>query len=498
MTFTDEELTATINGLWVLIAGVLCFLLQAGFGLLEAGSVRAKNAKNIMIKNLLDAAVAALAYWAVGFAFAYGEGGNPFIGLSFFFLKGTNDYIMWFFQFVFAGTTATIVSGAVAERCRFMAYIIYSFALTGFIYPVVAHWVWNADGFLYGKVYDFAGGGAVHGVGGAAAMAGAYFLGPRIGRFVKNEETGKVEPVEIPGHNLVLAALGGFILWFGFFPFNCASGANIVGFQAVIDTGRVAVVTTLAGATGAFTLLFYGRVCLKTWDMMLALNGLLAGMVATCSGVNAYEPPIALVVGASGSMVYYAQNWLFENVLHIDDPLGASALHMGAGFWGLLLVGFLGSPDYLGDDRDLIGIFYGGNGKQLGYNLYGMVVYFSWAFGTCAILFWTLNYFGRFRVSEEVELMGMDIHHHGGHAYRLGSMVTSQLQQYTTEQLKADSAVEVEKLVIEKEEDSSPKKDEVDVEVDMEVEKSEELVEAQDGGMRRRKRRLSSLPSGAV
>lgn len=159
-------------------------------------------------------------------------------------------------------------------------------------------------GFFTGKaVYDFAGGGAVHGVGGAAAMAGSYFLGPRIGKYVKNEETGKLEPVEIPGHNLVIAALGGFILWFGFFPFNTGAAANVVGFDALVQTGRIAVVTTLAGATGAFTLLLYGRFRLKVWDMMLALNGLLAGMVATCSGVNAYEPPIALVVGGTGAMV---------------------------------------------------------------------------------------------------------------------------------------------------------------------------------------------------
>lgn len=153
----DPEIAEIINACWVFLAGCCCFLLQAGFGLLEVGSVRAKNAQNIMLKNLLDAAVAALAYWATGFGLAYGEGGNPFMGLSLFFLKGSDAYITWFFNFVFAGTTATIVSGAVAERCRFRAYLIYSFFLTGFIYPIVAHWVWCPDGFFYGKVQDYAG-----------------------------------------------------------------------------------------------------------------------------------------------------------------------------------------------------------------------------------------------------------------------------------------------------------------------------------------------------
>ncbi len=171
---------------------------------------------------------------SVGYAFAYGPGGNSFIGGSYFFLEGTEDYIGWFFQYVFAGTTATIVSGAVAERCQFQAYLIYSCFLSGFMYPVVSHWIWSADGFLAGKVLDFAGGGAVHGVGGAAALAGAWILGPRKGRFIKNEDTGKIEVIRIPPHNMVLATLGGFLLWFGFFPFNGGSGLNIVGEGAII------------------------------------------------------------------------------------------------------------------------------------------------------------------------------------------------------------------------------------------------------------------------
>lgn len=231
--------------------GVVCFLMQAGFGLLEAGSVRAKNAQNIMLKNVMDAVITAWAYFLFGYSVAYGADGGKFIGgSSLLALRADKvssvDFLYWFFNCtlsspsvlcvyllpvllthlfrifcpptdVFAGTTATIVSGAVAERCQFRAYLVYSFVLAGFIYPVASHWIWDSNGFLNGKVYDFAGGGAVHAVGGIAAATGSYILGPRKGKFIIDDETGKKKPVDIPGHNMVLAALGTMILWFGFF-----------------------------------------------------------------------------------------------------------------------------------------------------------------------------------------------------------------------------------------------------------------------------------------
>jgi Amt family ammonium transporter len=416
-TFTDEDIIAAVNGVWILVAGVLCFLLQAGFGLLEVGMVRSKNAQNIMIKNLLDVAVAALSYYAVGYGLAYGEGGSPFCGQSYFFLNGTEDYIGWFFQFVFAGTTATIVSGAVAERCQFRAYLIYSAVLTAFIYPVVSHWIWSADGWMAGKVLDFAGGGAVHGVGGTAALSAAWILGPRIGRFSYDEETKKWTSHKIPGHNLVLSALGGFILWMGFFPFNGGSGLDIGSVDGALITGRVVVVTTLAGASGGVTMLAFGRIKSGEWDMMLSLNGVLAGMIASCSGVNTFHPTVALFVGFSGSWAYYLQDWVTEYVFHIDDPLGAAALHMGAGFWGCILSGLLANDEYVGEE--MAGLFYGGSIKTLGWQLIAILAYFGWAFGTCSIMFGTLMYLGWFRVSEEEESEGMDLTHHGGSAYNI-------------------------------------------------------------------------------
>jgi ammonium transporter, Amt family len=277
----DPEVEAAINALWVLVAGIFCFFLQAGFGLLEVGSGRSKNAQNIMLKNLVDISICAIAYWTFGYAFAYGEGGNTFIGNSYYFLKGTDNYVGWFFQFVFAGTTATIVSGAVAERCRFRAYLLYSLALSGFIYPVASHWIWHGDGFLNGKVLDFAGSGAVHLVGGAAAMAGSIFVGPRIGKFTKNPTTGKTETNVIVGHDTILAALGCFILWMGFFAFNGASCSAFFCPDAS-STGRIVVVTTLAAAAGGLALLAYGNFFFKIYDLKLAMNGVLAGMVSSC------------------------------------------------------------------------------------------------------------------------------------------------------------------------------------------------------------------------
>ncbi|KAL7568902.1 hypothetical protein ACA910_015549 [Epithemia clementina (nom. ined.)] len=369
----NEELTNVINLGFVLICGFLCFLLQSGFGLLEVGSVRRKNAKNIMLKNTMDAAVSALAYWAVGFAFAYGTSNNGFIGNSRYFLMDEDgedfeDYVNWFFQWVFAGTTATIVSGAVAERCRFRAYMIYSAFLSGFVYPVVCHWIWDPSGFLYGKVMDFSGSGAVHLVGGAAAMAGAWILGPRIGRFVQNEQTGEWQAVEIPGHNAVLAALGTLVLWFGFFPFNAGAGYAVASNADIVTTGRAVVVTNLAAASGGCALLFYGVLRNGVWDPAFAMNGLLGGMVASCSGVNVFDTWSAIIVGILGALGFYVQVWVFETKLRIDDPLNASPLHMGSGIMGMLAVGFLAMTRWL-------------------------------------------------RVSEEAELMGMDQHEHAGFAY---------------------------------------------------------------------------------
>ncbi|KAL7525479.1 hypothetical protein ACHAWF_001382 [Thalassiosira exigua] len=421
----DADIQAAIDGLWIFTAGVLCFLMQAGFGLLEVGSIRAKNAQNVLLKNLLDGCAAALAYWAVGFGLALGEGGNPFWGQSYFFLIGYEDQLVYFFFFyVFAGTTATIVSGAVAERCRFRAYLIYTFVLTGFIYPVASHWIWSPDGFFHGRVIDYAAGGAVHMVGGAAALSGAWVLGPRIGRFEYDESEGRWISKPIRGHNAVLAATGTFILWFGFFPFNAASGFTIVN-EGFVQVGRAATVTALAGASGCLTLLWVGYRFRegKTVDLGLSMNGLLSGMVATCSGVGYFDPWAGIPIGATGALSYYAMAALLEK-LRIDDPLGAAPVHLGAGAWGMFLVAFFVNGRYMDDPPpERVGIFFGGNGVLLGWQLAAIALDFAWPMVTCSIMFGIMKKFGIFRVSEEAEKMGMDSHHHGGAAYHWGSVV---------------------------------------------------------------------------
>jgi ammonium transporter, Amt family len=372
-----------------------------------------------MIKNMMDACVGAIFYYLFGYGFAYGSGGNSFIGTDTFALRNNQDYIIWFFNYTFAATTATIVSGAVAERCQFGAYLVYSSALTAFIYPVASHWIWHTDGWMYQLgVLDFAGGGAVHGIGGAAALIAATMLGPRIGKYTVVDGT-VVKVNKIPGHNLVLSALGGFILWFGFFAFNAASGYNIVGEGAII-TGRVAIVTCLGGASGACTLLFYTRIREGTWDMMTSLNGLLAGMIATCSCCNVIEIWASLIVGPTGALVFYLSSYIIEYKLHIDDPLGASPLHMGAGFWGTIMAGFLATPEFAGEGKE--GVFYGG-GKQLGIQIAAVLAYIGWTVATCVLLFGSLNYLQLFRVTKEEEIAGLDYHHHGGYSYVLKKII---------------------------------------------------------------------------
>merc|ERR1712151_1097416 len=440
------EANLSIDVLFVLTMGIVCFLMQAGFGLLEAGSIRAKNASNITLKNMMDASVSAIAYYLFGYSLAYGAGGNSFIGgSSLMFLKsdmiGTTDYIYWFFNYVFAGTTATIVSGAVAERCQFRAYLIYSFALAGFIYPVVSHWIWDPSGFLNGVVYDFAGGGAVHMVGGVAAAVGAYILGPRKGKFVVSEETGKKVPVEIPGHNATLAVLGTIILWFGFFAFNGGSAYTIAGKAQYLATGRAVVVTTLGGAFGGMLTMFWGYYATGAWDIGWVINGLLGGMVATCSGANAQEAWAAVIVGLLGAAATQGQVLLFEHVLFIDDPLNASAVHLAAGAVGMIWVAFVANPEYSGED--FTGIFYGGSWSFLGWQIVGRIVYSAWTLVTSGLLFGAMNYMGWFRISDEEEDAGIDISEHGGKAYPLDDewMTKETVQKEPVEEESVEKAV---------------------------------------------------------
>lgn len=436
---TVESLTSDISLLygrldilWLLFGAYLVFFMQCGFALLEAGSVRAKNTKNILLKNVLDACLGAIIWWFMGFPIALGDSTGKFAGGKDFFMKdltanvnGSSKYFaVWMFQWAFAATAATIVSGAVAERCKFVAYLVYTTCLTAFIYPVVVHWAWSTEGWLsawtgddapYLKangLIDFAGSGVVHMTGGAAALVGAVFLGPRTGRFTP---TGAV--VDMPGHSTVLAALGTFILWFGWYGFNPVS---TLAFEYMGDAARVAVTTTLSAAAGGCTTLAIHVALKNPPDVFPALNGILAGLVSITAPCPVVEPWAAAFIGFVGGFVYYGSSSLLKK-LQIDDPLDASPVHFFCGIWGVLSVGLFAEKEYVGSvygqDPDAYGAFMGGGGKQLGNQIIGVLAITGWVCSTCALVFGTLKALKMLRVSAEDEELGLDSSHHGGDAY---------------------------------------------------------------------------------
>jgi len=436
---TVESLTSDISLLygrldilWLLFGAYLVFFMQCGFALLEAGSVRAKNTKNILLKNVLDACLGAIIWWFMGFPIALGDSTGKFAGGKDFFMKdltanvngSSNYFAFWMFQWAFAATAATIVSGAVAERCKFVAYLVYTTCLTAFIYPVVVHWAWSSEGWLsawtgddapYLKangLIDFAGSGVVHMTGGAAALVGAVFLGPRTGRFTP---TGAV--VDMPGHSTVLAALGTFILWFGWYGFNPVS---TLAFEYMGDAARVAVTTTLSAAAGGCTTLAIHVALKNPPDVFPALNGILAGLVSITAPCPVFEPWASAFIGFVGGFVYYGSSSLLKK-LQIDDPLDASPVHFFCGIWGVLSVGLFAEKEYVGSvygkDPDAYGAFMGGGGKQLGNQIIGVLAITGWVCSTCALVFGTLKALKMLRVSAEDEELGLDSSHHGGDAY---------------------------------------------------------------------------------
>jgi len=425
---------AAANAMWVLVCGVLVFTMQAGFAMLCAGSVRAKNVKNIMLKNLLDACVGALSFWSLGYGVAYGKyhDGNELIGSSFFFLSGQferrDTFYNWFFQFAFAATAATIVSGAVAERCGMFAYATYAFVLTAFVYPVVAHWVWSDKGFLsafksepYKNVgtIDFAGCGVVHMVGGLAAGIGAYVLGPRIGRFDPSTDQSIFQ-----GHSTPLTVLGTFLLWVGWYGFNCGSTLAIVDADEVAS--KTAATTTLAAASGGITNLVVHFHMSKRrsddkhgiYDVAEVCNGILSGLVSITAACSVVEPWAAVVIGVIGALIYSAFSKLLLT-LRIDDCVNATPVHFAAGAWGLIAPGLFARGKNMraayGNHRT--GLFYGGNGTMLAVQLLAFVTITIWVTVTMFPLFTIMKLLGIFRVTEEDEIAGLDDSKHGGSAY---------------------------------------------------------------------------------
>ncbi|KAK2643802.1 hypothetical protein Ddye_018997 [Dipteronia dyeriana] len=431
--FTDAAFA--VDTTYLLFSAYLVFSMQLGFAMLCAGSVRAKNTMNIMLTNVLDAATGGLFYYLFGFAFAFGGPSNGFIGRQNFALdsipSSSFDYSNFLYQWAFAIAAAGITSGSIAERTQFVAYLIYSSFLTGFVYPVVSHWFWSADGWasafntgdlLFGSgVIDFAGSGVVHMVGGIAGLWGALIEGPRIGRF---DHSGR--SIALRGHSASLVVLGTFMLWFGWYGFNPGSfnkissaytSGNYYGQWSAI--GRTAVTTTLAGCTAALTTLFGKRILSGHWNVTDVCNGLLGGFAAITAGCSVVEPWAAIICGFVAALVLIGCNKLAEMV-KFDDPLEAAQLHGGCGAWGIIFTALFASKKYVnevyGGDRPY-GLFMGGGGRLLAAHVIQIVVIVGWVSATMGTLFYILHKLKLLRISSEDEMSGMDMTRHGGFAY---------------------------------------------------------------------------------
>ena len=402
-----EGIQTNINIVWTCIAAFLVFFMQAGFAMVEAGFTRAKNAVNIIMKNLMDFSVGTVAFALVGFGLMFGAS-NGLFGTTHFGLSDMGDDMSWnwtflIFQTVFAATAATIVSGAMAERTKFVSYLVYSLFITALIYPVFGSWAWGSlldgGGWLENLGFlDFAGSTVVHSVGGWLALAGAIVLGPRVGKYGPH---GK--PKAIIGHNIPLAALGVFILWFGWFGFN--AGSTTTGDGTI---GYIAVTTNIAAATGAIIAMTVSWLVLKKPDVSMALNGALAGLVSITAPCDAVSPLAAAIIGGVGGTLVVFSVLFIDGVLKIDDPVGAVSVHGVCGAWGTLSCGLFNLDT---------GLFYGGGVHQLGVQLLGVGAAFVWAFGLGMILFNIIKATIGLRVTPDEELKGLDLGEHGVEAY---------------------------------------------------------------------------------
>jgi Amt family ammonium transporter len=428
-----------LNNIWVFIAGVLVFFMQAGFALVEAGLTRAKNVVNIFAKNMADAIVGILAFFATGYAFAFGESGGWFIGTSNFFLNdldlaaipegGLSPATSFFFQAVFAATAVTIASGAMAERTKFSAYLIFSAVMCALVYPVVVHWTWgggliadiewsvgtDAEGAdIMAQFSDFAGSGIVHMTGGIAALMGAFFLGPRIGKY---DENGK--PRAIPGHNIPFAILGVFILWVGWFGFN--PGSELIADEFV---SGIAVNTMLAAAAGGFVTAITIWLVAGKPDLAMIGNGVLAGLVAITAPCGAVTPVWSVVIGGiAGVLVVFSV--LFFDRIKIDDPVGAVSVHGVCGAWGLLSVGLFARYDDAFLGREDAGLIYGGGLDQLGVQALMLLIIGVWVTACTGLLFFVLKKTIGLRVTAEEEIEGLDVLEHGLQGYATDMAHTS-------------------------------------------------------------------------
>ncbi len=416
-------ITGEVYGVWFLIGAALVFWMQAGFAMVEAGFTRAKNTGNIIMKNLMDFCIGTCVFILIGFGLLLGEDmvgliGKP--GFDIFTSYADFDWSNFVFNLVFCATTATIVSGAMAERTKFLSYCVYSAVISALIYPIEAHWIWGGGWLAQIGFHDFAGSCAIHMVGGVSALIGAKMLGPRIGKFTK-DKSGKIVKVNaFPGHNLTIGALGVFILWLGWYGFNGAAATSIA------ELGSIFVTTTIAPAIATvvcmvFTWIKYGKP-----DVSMCLNASLAGLVAITAGCDVTDAFGAIVIGVVAGLLVCFGVWFLDYKLHIDDPVGAVAVHCLNGIWGTIAVGLFATdtaPAYARGFGDGVtyganqicgtGLFYGGGFHLLGIQLFGMLSVIAWTAVTITITFVIIKAIFGLRVTEEEEIIGLDATEHG-------------------------------------------------------------------------------------
>jgi Amt family ammonium transporter len=431
-----NDIVNPVNTMWTLVAAFLVFGMQVGFTMLEAGFCRSRETVNVLMECIVDTCLCGLLFYAFGFSFMFAHG-NGFIGWQWFMLQdvpatyestGVAFLAFWLFQFAFADTCSTITSGAMIGRTGFVGDLLYSLAVSGFIYPIIGHWAWGPDGFLatMGSVgnflpglgtsfHDFAGSTVVHTIGGFIALAGAIVLGPRIGRKFKRDGGGPMLP-----HDLTIAASGGLLLWFGWYGFNPGSTLSAMDFEGI---GRVAANTTLAACSAGLVAMAIGYMMSKKWDVSFTVNGFLAGLVAITCPCYWVSPSGAILLGAVAGGVVMAGIELLE-WLRIDDPIGAVPVHGLCGIWGTLSLGLFACGKYgatgpLSPDNSapLKGLFYGGGTSLLMAQLIGSVIVTLSTFGVALAVMYAVNAMGLLRVSREGELQGLDLHEHGISAY---------------------------------------------------------------------------------
>lgn len=418
-----SAITGEVYGVWFLIGAALVFWMQAGFAMVEAGFTRAKNTGNIIMKNLMDFCIGTCTFILIGFGLLLGEDmvgliGKP--GFDIFTSYADFDWSNFVFNLVFCATTATIVSGAMAERTKFLSYCVYSGVISALIYPIEAHWIWGGGWLAQIGFHDFAGSCAIHMVGGISALIGAKMLGPRIGKFTK-DKSGKIVKVNaFPGHNLTIGALGVFILWLGWYGFNGAAATSIA------ELGSIFLTTTIAPAIATVVCMVFTWVKYKKPDVSMCLNASLAGLVAITAGCDVTDAFGAIVIGAVAGLLVCFGVWFLDYKLHIDDPVGAVAVHCLNGIWGTIAVGLFATdtaPAYARGYGDGVnfganqicgtGLFYGGGFRLLGMQLLGMFCVIAWTAVTITITFVIIKAIFGLRVTEEEEIIGLDATEHG-------------------------------------------------------------------------------------